>query len=79
MKRGVAKVSCSKSARHWMRRLPPATRHYCYCVMRGSCIGIDYERYGHILGVYRRSGERGRKMGAGKEGKGREKKGRKKL
>jgi len=43
--------------------------------MRGSCIGIDYERYGHILGVYRRSGERARKMGAGKEGKRREKKG----
>ena len=31
LKRGVARVSCSKSARHWLRRLPPsrlATRHY---------------------------------------------------
>ena len=20
-----------------------ATRHYCYCVMHGSCIGMDYD------------------------------------
>ena len=36
LKRGVARVSYSILARHWLRRLPPATRHYCYCVMRGS-------------------------------------------
>jgi len=27
--------------------------------MCGSCIGIDYELYGHIIGIYSRSGERG--------------------
>jgi len=26
LKHGVARVSCSKSARHWLRRLPPSTR-----------------------------------------------------
>jgi len=38
--------------------------------MCGSCIGIDYEQYGHIIGIYSRSGERGgRKVGTGKERK----------
>jgi len=42
--------------------------------MRGGCIGMDYELYGHIIGIYR-SGE-GRKVGAGKEGQGMEREGR---
>jgi len=38
--------------------------------MCGSCIGIDYELYGHIIGIYSRSGERGRrKVGTRKERK----------
>jgi len=41
--------------------------------MRGSCIGMDCDLYGHIIGIYRRSGKRGeRKMGAVNEGKRRE-------
>jgi len=44
-----------------------------------KCIGMDCEMYGHIIGIYRRSGERGRKVGAGKEGKGRGRRGGEKI
>jgi len=44
--------------------------------MRGRCIGMDYELYGHIIGIYRRSGKKGGKVGAGKDGKERGERGR---
>jgi len=45
LKRSVVRLSCSKSARHWLRQLSPpvATRHYYYCYMHGSCIGMDHD------------------------------------